>query len=131
VILCDTGPLVAAFNKADKDHVRCVEFLVSNWSRLVIPSLAVTEICHLPTRSGAGASAWPLSSAPPSLTTGSASLRSRRMTTGGWLFVGKELRADLQSSFRGVDADDIGEQAEVVDVPGPGGEGLHREDVAW
>jgi hypothetical protein len=50
----------------------------------------------------------------------------------GWnFFVGKEFRADLQSGFRGVDADDIGEQAEVVDVPGPGGEGLHREDVAW
>lgn len=50
----------------------------------------------------------------------------------GWnLFVGKELPADLQSGFRGVDADDAGEQAEVVDVPGPGGEGLHREDMAW
>jgi hypothetical protein len=50
----------------------------------------------------------------------------------GWnLFVGKELRADLPSGFRGVDADDVGEQAEVVDVPGPGGEGLHREDMAW
>jgi predicted nucleic acid-binding protein len=47
VILCDTGPLVAAFNAADSDHGRCVEFLTSNWSRLVIPSLAVTEICHL------------------------------------------------------------------------------------
>ncbi len=41
------GPLVAAFNKADSDHARCVEFLASNWSRLVIPSLAVTEVCHL------------------------------------------------------------------------------------
>ena len=50
----------------------------------------------------------------------------------GWnLFVGKELPADLQSGFRGVDADDVGEQAEIVDVPGPGGESLHREDMAW
>jgi uncharacterized protein len=47
VILCDTGPLVAAFNKADNDHVRRTAFLRENWSRLVIPSLAVTEICHL------------------------------------------------------------------------------------
>jgi len=47
VILCDTGPLVAAFNKADNDHVRCARFLRENWSRLVVPSLAVTEICHL------------------------------------------------------------------------------------
>ena len=37
------------------------------------------------------------------------------------LFLGKEFRADLQGGFRSVDADDIGEQAEVVDVPGPGG----------
>jgi uncharacterized protein len=47
VILCDTGPLVAAFNRADHDHARCAEFLTRNWTRLVIPSLAVTEVCHL------------------------------------------------------------------------------------
>lgn len=47
MILCDTGPLVAAFNQADNDHTRCTEFLAANWSRLVVPSLAVTEICHL------------------------------------------------------------------------------------
>lgn len=47
MILCDTGPLVAAFNKADNDHARCASFLRENWSRLVVPSLAVTEICHL------------------------------------------------------------------------------------
>jgi uncharacterized protein len=47
VILCDTGPLVAAFNLSDKDHFRCAEFLARNWSRLVVPSLAVTEVCHL------------------------------------------------------------------------------------
>jgi predicted nucleic acid-binding protein len=47
VILCDTGPLVAAFNAADRDHVRCTAFLRENWSRLVVPSLAVTEVCHL------------------------------------------------------------------------------------
>jgi hypothetical protein len=47
VILCDTGPLVAAFNEADSDHTRCTEFLTRNWSHLVVPSLAVTEICHL------------------------------------------------------------------------------------
>jgi hypothetical protein len=46
VILCDTGPMVAAFNAADKDHDRCVDFLARNWSRLVVPSLAVTEVCH-------------------------------------------------------------------------------------
>jgi predicted nucleic acid-binding protein len=47
VILCDTGPLVAAFNEADDNHERCSRFLVENWTRLVVPSLAVTEIFHL------------------------------------------------------------------------------------
>jgi len=47
VILCDTGPLVSAFDRAERDHERCVRFLTENWSRLVVPSLAVTEICHL------------------------------------------------------------------------------------
>ena len=47
MILCDTGPLVAAFNAADRDHGRCAEFLRENWSRLVVPSLAVTEVCRL------------------------------------------------------------------------------------
>ncbi|MFI7046853.1 type II toxin-antitoxin system VapC family toxin [Streptosporangium sandarakinum] len=58
MILCDTGPLVAAFNKADKDHSRCVRFLTRHWTRLVVPSLAVTEICHLltdPVRRGSPA----------------------------------------------------------------------------
>jgi predicted nucleic acid-binding protein len=61
VILCDTGPLVAAFNEADSDHTRCTEFLTRNWPRLVVPSLAVTEICHLlsdpPRRGRAGLAA--------------------------------------------------------------------------
>jgi predicted nucleic acid-binding protein len=47
MILCDTGPLVAAFNAADSDHARCAGFLRENWPRLVVPSLAVTEVCHL------------------------------------------------------------------------------------
>jgi len=74
VILCDTGPLVAAFNAADRDHGRCAEFLRENWSRLVIPSLAVTESATCsPTRSVADAPAWAesssLTSAPPTGTT--------------------------------------------------------------
>lgn len=31
----------------DRDHVRCVAFLRENWPRFVVPSLAVTEVCHL------------------------------------------------------------------------------------
>ena len=34
-------------DEADNDHVRCLRVLRENWSRVVIPSLAVTEICHL------------------------------------------------------------------------------------
>jgi hypothetical protein len=30
MILCDTGPLVAAFDQADRDHLRCVAFLQAN-----------------------------------------------------------------------------------------------------
>jgi hypothetical protein len=44
MILRETGPLVAAFNEADRHHERCACFLEENWSRLVIPSLAVTEV---------------------------------------------------------------------------------------
>lgn len=47
MILCDTGPLVAAFNAADRDRARSTAFLRENRSRLVVPSLAVTEVCHL------------------------------------------------------------------------------------
>ncbi|MBE3016208.1 PIN domain-containing protein [Microbispora sp. NEAU-D428] len=52
------GTLVAAFNRADKDHARCVRLRAQNWARLVVPSLAVTEICHLlsdPVRRGSPA----------------------------------------------------------------------------
>ena len=48
MILCGMrAPRFAAFNEADSDHGRCAQFLASNWSRLVIPSVAVTEVCHL------------------------------------------------------------------------------------
>ncbi len=44
MILCDTGPLVAACNAADRDHARCTAFLRENWSRLVVPSLMLRRI---------------------------------------------------------------------------------------
>jgi len=86
VILCDTGPLVAAFNEADSDHARCAEFLTRNWSRLVVPSLAVTEICHLladPQRRGrAGLAAeFCAAIADDELRV----IEVTRMTTAGWL----------------------------------------------
>jgi hypothetical protein len=58
VILCDTGPLVAAFNAADKDHDAASTSSLGTGPGLVVPSLAVTEICHLladPLRRGGAA----------------------------------------------------------------------------
>lgn len=42
MILCDTGPLVAAFNEADSDHIRCTEFLTTNW-RLDLHEIATLD----------------------------------------------------------------------------------------
>jgi predicted nucleic acid-binding protein len=47
LILCDSGPLIAAVNKTDPEHVRCLKFVEENWDRLLVPSLAVTEVCNL------------------------------------------------------------------------------------
>ncbi|HTZ30520.1 MAG TPA: hypothetical protein VMC83_41415 [Streptosporangiaceae bacterium] len=47
--------------------IGCAEFLRENWSRLVIPSLAVTRsVTSSPTRNAADVLAWPPSSAPRS-----------------------------------------------------------------
>ena len=86
MILCDPGPLVAAFNDADSDHTRCTEFLTRNWSHLVVPSLAVTEICHLladPQRRGRVglAAEFCAAIADDQLRV----IEVTRMTTGGWL----------------------------------------------
>ena len=99
----DTGPLVAAFNKADSDHARCVEFLASNWSSLVIPSLAVTEVCLLSgtIRSDAAASAWPLNSAPPSQ---SDELRVIEITPHDYRRVAERLTTDSSLRLQAVDA---------------------------
>ncbi|MHB8619098.1 MAG: type II toxin-antitoxin system VapC family toxin [Chloroflexota bacterium] len=51
----DTGPLLAAVDADDKDHTRCVEALASPGMRLILPALAVTEVCQLlGKRRGAG-----------------------------------------------------------------------------
>jgi predicted nucleic acid-binding protein len=41
------GRWVATLNPADRDHVRYAAFLREHWPRLVVPLLAVTEVCHL------------------------------------------------------------------------------------
>lgn len=46
MILCDSGPLIAAFDVADGQHSRCSKFVQENWGSLLVPSLAVTEVCY-------------------------------------------------------------------------------------
>jgi predicted nucleic acid-binding protein len=49
-VLLDTGPLVAAWDRADKDHVRCAELLESLAAApdpLVVPAPVVVEVCWL------------------------------------------------------------------------------------
>ena len=82
MILCDTGPLVAAFNEADRDHSRCVRFLQENWSRLVVPSLAVTpcRAARCPRGGGTGPARLSCRS-PAALAQGAtADLAARRLT---------------------------------------------------
>ncbi|MCA1732268.1 MAG: PIN domain-containing protein [Acidobacteria bacterium] len=43
----DSGPLLAAANKADPDHRACVEALRDPAHRLVIPALCVAEVSYL------------------------------------------------------------------------------------
>lgn len=43
----DSGPLLAAANKADPDHRACVEALRDPAYRLVIPALCVAEVSYL------------------------------------------------------------------------------------
>jgi len=47
VIVCDTGPLVAALNADDKHHVPCRELLLHAPGRLVVPAPVLTEVCYL------------------------------------------------------------------------------------
>ena len=51
--------------------------------------------------------------------------------SGGEWFVGKEVGAYLERLAGGFNADDAGQQAQIVDVTRPGGQCLHREDVRW
>lgn len=47
IAIVDTGPLVAAANRADPDHGPCLEALQSGEYSLVIPSLCVAEATYL------------------------------------------------------------------------------------
>lgn len=47
IAIVDSGPLVAAANKADPDHQACLAVLQSPEFHLVIPTLCVAEVSYL------------------------------------------------------------------------------------
>jgi predicted nucleic acid-binding protein len=53
VIVCDTGPLVAALNAADKYHEACRELLLDVPGPLIVPAPVLTEVCYLTARTRA------------------------------------------------------------------------------
>lgn len=50
IAIVDTGPLYAALDAQDKDHAACLEVLRGTNSRLIIPTLVITEVCYLLSR---------------------------------------------------------------------------------
>lgn len=47
IAIVDSGPLLAAANRADPDHRRCLEILRDTRLRLIIPALCVAEVAFL------------------------------------------------------------------------------------
>ena len=45
-LVLDTGPLLAAIDRADPDHARCVALIESTRSDLVVPGLVLAELDH-------------------------------------------------------------------------------------
>ncbi|MBN4069108.1 PIN domain-containing protein [Beggiatoa alba] len=45
--LIDSGPLIALFNRNDRYHIACVEFIKANRSELVTTIASITETLHL------------------------------------------------------------------------------------
>lgn len=46
-MIVDTGPLVAALDRDDKDHERCTELLATARGPLRVPGPVLTEVCYL------------------------------------------------------------------------------------
>jgi predicted nucleic acid-binding protein len=44
VLILDTGPLLAALDAADPDHVRCASLLTESAEDLVVPTLVLAEV---------------------------------------------------------------------------------------
>lgn len=47
MILVDTGPLVAALNRRDHQHVRCRKFLDEHAGQLLVTPYVVAEVCWM------------------------------------------------------------------------------------
>lgn len=52
IAIVDSGPLIAATNRADKYHLAAISALRSPKLRLVIPALCVAEVAHVLQQSG-------------------------------------------------------------------------------
>lgn len=46
MIICDTGPLVAALNRKDTDHARCLDLLEQHDGPLLVPSPVLAEVSY-------------------------------------------------------------------------------------
>ncbi|MBH5335408.1 PIN domain-containing protein [Streptomyces pactum] len=58
MIICDTGPIVAAFNAKDDRHADCLALLETHPGPLLIPAPILAEVCYLlGTRAGPRAEA--------------------------------------------------------------------------
>jgi uncharacterized protein len=51
-VIVDTGPLVAAADRADTWHRKCSDFLASAITPLLVPSTVITEVCYMVARIG-------------------------------------------------------------------------------
>jgi uncharacterized protein len=43
-VICDTGPILAALDTADRDHQRCARLLQDSAEDLVVPTLVLAEV---------------------------------------------------------------------------------------
>lgn len=57
MIVCDTGPLLAAANADDREHAICLSTLSEAVGQLIVPALIVTEVCFMLAKSGPQAEA--------------------------------------------------------------------------